>query len=70
MIGKRLGIPGRDLSEASRENLVDMLEMVVETFQVFCSRFKPWHSVPQWLFCLRGDAEMQSMQVSLLEQAF
>ena len=35
MIGRRLGIPGRDLSEAM-ENLDDLLEMVVETSQVFC----------------------------------
>ena len=56
MIWRSLGIPERDLSEASRENLVDLLEMVVETSQVFCSRFKPRHSVPQWLFCLRGGA--------------
>ena len=55
MIGRRLGIPERDLSETV-ENLDDLLEMVVETSQVFCSRFKPWHSVPQWLFCLRGGA--------------
>ena len=50
-----LGIQERDLSEAM-ENLDDLLEMVVETSQVFCSHYKPWHSVPQWLFCLRGGA--------------
>ena len=51
MIWRILGIPERDLSETSRENLVDLLETVGETSQVF-----PWHSVPQWLFCLRRDA--------------
>ena len=67
MIGRRLGIPGSDLSEASLENLDDLLEMVVETSQVFCSRSKPWHSVPQWLFCLQ---EVQSVHVRPPEQTF
>ena len=55
MIGRRLGIPERDLSE-TMGNLDDPLEMVVETSRVFRSRFKPWHPLPQWLFCLRGGA--------------